>query len=115
MSLALAFAGLVAADCSTATTQSEMNDCALAAYNEADVSLNVQWWKTLAVFRSRSVEDAERLRAAQRAWIAFRDAECDAEFPFSLGVSLDKGLNINCRTSLTLERTVRLAELELAE
>ncbi|MES2441948.1 MAG: lysozyme inhibitor LprI family protein [Pseudomonadota bacterium] len=92
--------------------QSEMNECALAVFNEADARLNAQWKRTFRAFQENSPEDAERLRAAQRAWIAYRDAECDAEHPWDLGVSMDKMLNIFCRTGMTSDRTAKLLELE---
>lgn len=114
--IALALALLVAAapDCDgdKALTQSELNDCALAVFNQADARLNAQWKRTFQAFQRRSPEDADRLRAAQRAWIAFRDAECDAEYPWDLGVSMDKMLNIHCRIDLTEDRASKLAELE---
>jgi len=98
-------------DCETTAVQFELNECARAEYERADARLNQQWQVTLEVFRSRSPEDVERLRAAQRAWISFRDTQCDAEHPFDLGVSLDKMLNINCRRALTEARTSELAQL----
>ena|SRR5689334_6962884 len=98
-------------NCSDPPTQADMNDCALAEFDKADAELNAQWKKTFAVFKDDSEESASRLRAAQRAWIAYRDAECDAEHWFDLGVSLDHGLNIMCRTALTQERTAQLAKL----
>jgi len=113
IALALLLAAAAASDCDRDdNTQSEMNACALESFNEADAGLNAQWKLTFQAFRKRSVEDAARLRDAQRAWIVYRDAECDAEYPFDLGVSLDKMLHIYCRTEMTVERTERLRALE---
>lgn len=111
--LGLALAVALDPDCKRADlTQAEMNDCALITLGEADTRLNRQWKRTIERFRTnRSNEDAERLRLAQRAWVAFRDAECDAEWPLDLGVSLDKFQNIYCRIELTDARTERLTEL----
>lgn len=101
-----------APDCSgDSLNQAVMNDCALARFNEADAKLNQQWKTTLGVFQKQSSNDAKRLLAAQRAWIAFRDAECDVEFPWDIDVSMDKMMNVDCRTALTIDRTKKLAEL----
>jgi len=108
--LAAALAG-TQINCAEAVVQADLNECALVEFNTADAALKSQWKTTLRIFAERSSEDTVRLRAAQRAWIAYRDAECDARHPFDLGVSLDKMLNINCRTTLTIERTETLAEL----
>jgi uncharacterized protein YecT (DUF1311 family) len=79
--LLLAVAGLAGADAATAQpctdrpSQGDMSRCAAAAYKRADAELNEAYRKIL----TRLVDDAEakrRLVAAQRAWIAFRDAEC---------------------------------------
>jgi uncharacterized protein YecT (DUF1311 family) len=98
-------------DCKNTPIQAELNECAQAEFLKADRALNAQWKTTVIVFRERSREDEARLRAAQRAWLTFRDAECEARWPFDLGVSLDKMLHINCLTNLTIERTEMLAEL----
>ena len=91
--------------CATTSVQSELNDCALAEFNRADAALNRQWKITFRTIWARSSVEAKKLRTAQRAWISYRDSRCDADFPWDLGVSLDKMMNINCRTRLTIERT----------
>ena len=98
-------------NCANPPTQVDMNDCALVEFNKADSKLNAQWKLTYRSFKDDSDESAARLRAAQRAWIAYRDAQYDAEHWFDLGVSLDHGLNIMCRTGLTEERTSQLKRL----
>ena len=67
-------------DCVRATSQPDLNECALAHYREADSALNRQWTLTLKAVRQEdeSVDRVARLRAAQRTWIAFRDAHCDS-------------------------------------
>ncbi|MEP7223236.1 MAG: lysozyme inhibitor LprI family protein [Novosphingobium sp.] len=113
MSLIILAAALAAPsiNCAKTSAQAELNECALADLTKADAALNDQWEITFRAFANQSPDDASRLRTAQRAWIVYRDAECDAEHPFDIGVSLDKMLNIFCRTDLTIERTRTLAEL----
>ncbi len=98
-------------DCADTAIQFELNECASAEYARADDRLNEQWAITLEAFRARSPENAARLVGAQRAWITFRDTECYARFPYELGVSLDKMLNLYCLTQLTEERTKQLQEI----
>ena len=58
----------------------------------------------------------EALRDAQRAWIAFRDAECAMEYAAWGTGSIRSIAGADCMMSLTAERTVRLIELrELME
>lgn len=77
-------AGTAAAlDCSNASNTHEMNQCADRDFQAADAKLNRVYQSTLAAMReseqsppydAKSWENA--LRAAQRAWVAYRDAEC---------------------------------------
>ena len=60
--------GIAAADCEG--SQSEMNRCADQQYRKQDRRLNELYKK---------LEKTPELIRAQRAWIAFRDAECDWE------------------------------------
>jgi len=111
--LALAFlAAAPGPDCERAISQPDFNACAHASYRDADAALNRQWAATLRLVAGE--DDAARvarLRAAQRAWIAFRDAHCDSLHFATIGASLDYMLNIHCRTRMTEERTRQLAAL----
>ena len=55
-------------------------ECLEADYAQADAELNAAWPKVTAKPPSGSDQAAQRdrIRAAQRAWIAFRDADCAA-------------------------------------
>lgn len=109
--LLLASAAALAPECQTTIIQSELNACAIQSLADADDALNNQWRITVAVYNALSQADAERLRNAQRKWIAFRDAQCAAEWPWSIGVSLDKMLYVFCLESLTRERTEELKRM----
>jgi len=105
------FASAAPVDCTKAVVQSDLNDCALADYQRADELLNAQWRVTFARIKSQSPKKAQQLRTAQRRWITERDSECDRDYPWDLGVSLDKMMNINCRTEMTKNRTKYLSDL----
>jgi uncharacterized protein YecT (DUF1311 family) len=63
-----------------ANTQSEMNACASDEAKRADDELNKVYKLLLAKIRGNPVA-APKLRAAQRAWVAYRDAYIEAMFP----------------------------------
>jgi uncharacterized protein YecT (DUF1311 family) len=63
-----------------AETQAEMNACASAEAERADEELNHVYAQVLA--EAASVTDAiPKVKAAQRAWIGFRDAYIEASYP----------------------------------
>lgn len=105
-------------DC--AGTQAEMTQCAANDFARADDELNAVWRAVMAALRNRDVETAqydtvsrgsytEAARNAQRAWVAFRDAECGAESDNEArGGSMEPMVFHACRARLTEERTAQL-------
>ena len=63
-----------------AQTQSNMNQEACAQYKKADQALNATYAKVLKDY-TRDPQFLAKLKQAQRAWIAFRDAHLEASFP----------------------------------
>ncbi len=61
-------------------TQLEMNQEADENYKKADKELNVVYGKILKSYQADK-NLISKLKAAQNAWIKFRDAEMDALFP----------------------------------
>ncbi len=64
--------------CNLAWSQSqpEMNETALEDFQKADARLNVTYKKLLA---SLDADGKKKLIAAERAWVAYRDAQADFE------------------------------------
>ncbi|QGM96260.1 lysozyme inhibitor LprI family protein [Methylocystis parvus] len=58
-----------------ATAQADMNECAAKAFHAADNELNASF-RQLQRRLSDDADTGKRLVSAQRAWVAFRDAEC---------------------------------------
>ena len=54
--------------------QQTMNECAAQNASAADAELNSTYREALKKMRSPAA--VKRLRAAQRAWLAYRDSEC---------------------------------------
>ncbi len=89
----------------------------------ADAAMNVQWKLTLAAEHQRDKDYAEvprgdtrptygdALLAAQRAWLKFRDSECEVEAYAVRGGSMEPQIAAECEARLTQERTKQLAAI----
>lgn len=105
----------VFAGCDNPQTTYEMQDCAARDYAAADAELNTvykaarDYMKWLDQDLPENLKGApDALRAAQRAWIPFRDAACVAEgFQFR-GGSMESLIVLACKTELTRQRTEQL-------
>ena len=124
MGLGLGLAGLLATsaladdkpDCIDPQTQMEMTYCAGVDYEDADAELNALWPDIVAaakqndeyvadMARERGVPTTlEALRTAQRAWIAFRDAQCEYEAYEVFGGTAQPMVGSLCLARLTRER-----------
>lgn len=99
-------------DCTNPTTQVEMTGCASKAWEEADANLNRVYVRAVTAARDRdgylaeeAVTNEEILRDAQRAWVPFRDAACEAEATLARGGTLSNQLFYICLERLTRIRT----------
>jgi len=93
-------------DCAKAMDQSSMNICADRDYRATDKKLNAAYAKLMAVQDGDLAKT--RLRAAQRAWIGFRDAECAFETWENEGGTLHPQVYAGCLKQMTEERTKEL-------
>ena len=97
----LASGAALADECSSANTQTEMNQCAAAQYQAADKKLNDTWQQALqrAVGKQQTL-----LKQAQQAWIAFLASGAE-------GGSMQPMLVSQCMTDKSVERESFLASL----
>lgn len=103
VALTLVFAGPAsAADCAAAATPADRLSCAATQQKAADTALNASY---KALMGALGPDDQGRLRDAQRAWIAFRDKECQ----FRAGVPADPFRQTLCVAELTGRRNDQLA------
>lgn len=98
--------------CNPDGNQAELNQCALDDYQAADKQLNDTWKKLMLKFKNDKTASS-KLKIAQKAWLAFRDAEVDAMFACANPVSncwgsMEPMLRYGELTTLTQERTKRL-------
>ncbi len=99
--------------CANALTTAEMLDCARAEWQAADAELNRVYHE---VMDTLAEPRRERLRVAQRAWIAYRDACAEFEAALFEGGSLAPVLHASELAARTRERIDELRGiLELGE
>ncbi|MFP5076905.1 lysozyme inhibitor LprI family protein [Rhizobium sp. YIM 134829] len=104
--------------CSEAVTQADMTICARQDYGEADQALNTAYRNamTRAIAMDKDLADlgegmtgaAEALRAAQRAWIPYRDGQCALVGFSARGGSMEPMLVAQCLADLSRARTKEL-------
>ena len=105
-------------DCAKASSTVEMNFCADKDFQAADKSLNEAYAAALASIKTRDLEkpyDAKSfetaMRASQRAWLAYRDADCKDLVPQEWsGGSGTTSAVLGCMTEKTMQRTKDLKE-----
>jgi len=106
LALCLTLAAL--ASSALAQTQAEMNDEAAADFAKADKALNAAYKKL------RTAQDEsgrEKLKAAQKAWIAYRDAEAEFEAAPNEGGSIYPLVYATVKTRITEARTKELTDV----
>lgn len=94
-------------ECGNMRTQQEMNACATRLYDQADRRLNALYARLLAEIGNDAGAKA-RLRDSERAWIAFRDAQCGFESAGYEGGSIQPLIRATCMKRLTDARIVEL-------
>ncbi|OSP54510.1 lysozyme inhibitor LprI family protein [Pseudoruegeria sp. SK021] len=91
-----------------------MSACLVAENAEWDRVLNDLWPAILADAKARDVDvpdqqgaNVEHLLAAQRAWIAFRDAECANVYQTFIGGTIRSIVGGACLIELTSDRVIQ--------
>ena len=104
-------------DCKDPQDQNTMTLCAGLDYDKADKELNKLWpsIKGSAEESDKGADGADggytkALMASQKAWIAFRDAECTWEGFQAHGGSLEPMLVNGCLATLTKDRIKQLKD-----
>lgn len=92
-----------AVDCDNASDQATMNQCAAQQNAAADKELNTLYQQITSRLKSNP-DSKKQLVGAQRAWVAFRDAECKFSASGVEGGSVYPLIYSNCTTELTKAR-----------
>ncbi|RCS22196.1 DUF1311 domain-containing protein [Phyllobacterium salinisoli] len=111
-------------DCNNALTQAEMDSCASQAYEAADAELNKVYKQVVAAMQAKdkagpqangdSGSALEALRQAQRAWISYRDRQCELAGLEARGGTMEPMLVSSCLARLTRSRTKQLKQILLS-
>lgn len=92
-----------------AQNQFEMNRESEASFSKADAELNRVYAKVIATLDD---EGRVKLKAAQRAWVAFRDAQAEFQMDSEArGGSMAPMIYSGVRASLTKDRITQLKEM----
>ena len=94
--------------CHDAMTQFEMNQCAALEFRKADAELNKIYRQ---VAKDAGAEEKAKLRAAQLAWIKFRDAHCEYVAFGNKGGSIYPTVYSSCLAEVTRGRTSQFKEI----
>jgi uncharacterized protein YecT (DUF1311 family) len=96
-------------NCTNPPDQLTMNQCASRAYTRSDADLN-QVYKTATGRLKDDKDTAAKLVHAQRAWIAYRDAECAFSTAATEGGSVNEFSKLTCLDAQTKIRTTALKD-----
>ena len=97
----------------SAPTQLAMDECVGRSMKASDQKLNETYHALLAKV---SKSGADQLRKAQRAWLAWRDAQCEFNTMGTRGGSINSSMYGLCIDELTQEQTRRLdAQIQCKE
>jgi uncharacterized protein YecT (DUF1311 family) len=88
--------------CPDARTQADLNLCASQAFQRADAELNKLYQQLM---KDAGAAEKAKLRAAQLAWIKFRDAHCEYEAFGNTGGSIYPMVYSFCLAEVTAERS----------
>ena len=100
-------ASAVPPKCNEQSNQMQLDMCADQEFKAADTALN----RAYTEIQKRLADDADgkkRLTVAQKAWIGFRDAECDFQTFNSRDGSIYPMIVSECLTAMTKKRAEEL-------
>lgn len=105
-------------NCKDPQTQADMTICAGRDLADADKALNAQYQVTRKALKERDAGASAELKGgedallkAQRAWLAYRDAQCASVGFQARGGSMEPMLVSSCEADLTRNRTAELKAL----
>jgi uncharacterized protein YecT (DUF1311 family) len=93
------------AQCDEAKTTLQINECFAKELRKADAEVNRVYRLTV---KKLQPDDAAFLRKAQRAWLAYRDAQCEAEHALWGGGTGGPAARMSCSLELTRKRAAEI-------
>jgi|HubBroStandDraft_6_1064221.scaffolds.fasta_scaffold139600_4 uncharacterized protein YecT (DUF1311 family) len=102
-----AVAGTAMAQCEEKRTTLDISQCLSGELKKADAELNRTYEQTLKRVKA---SDADLLKKAQRAWMEYREAHCQAEFELWDGGTGGQIALPQCKLTLTKRRITEIQE-----
>jgi len=110
--LLLASGRAAALDCANALTTPDINECASVEQKKVEARLNTTYKTVLAyldhadpIIKDDAASAKLKLIEAQRAWIKFREADCQAQYEFNASGTIRTVLWISCMQAHAEQRT----------
>jgi uncharacterized protein YecT (DUF1311 family) len=95
-------------------TTYDVSVCVNAIRKKVDIELNETYSQSLEQARTfYTAQDIQRLRIAERRWIAYRDATCDAEYRLWEGGTGGPSARSYCEIGVTRQRIADLKKAYL--
>jgi uncharacterized protein YecT (DUF1311 family) len=101
--------------CTNPTSTLEINECAMRAYKAQDRELNEAYRALTASLKPDGAGDTTdyaavktQLVAAQKAWVSFRDADCNALRKYYEQGTIRTAMHVGCLIERTAQRTKEL-------
>jgi uncharacterized protein YecT (DUF1311 family) len=102
-----------AINCKSPANQREMDQCAGRDFDAADAKLNALYRNLMPRYDSGN---QAAFKAAEKAWIGYRDAECTFETNGTAGGTINSTMFTQCRKEKTIARIKELnAQLHCEE
>ena len=97
-------------NCEKRDTQFDLNVCTFRDYLRADIELNRTWDAASKRVKGMSAVNRDLL-AGQRAWLSYRDKQCNIWSKWYEGGSIASQIINSCLTNITKFRTAELKQL----
>ena len=95
------------AQCKDSVSTKDMQDCLDAEWKKSDTELNHAYQDAMKKLKPDAVDVLKR---AQRAWVTYRDAQCEAEYKVWQGGTAAGVAMTQCKVTLTERRTKEIQE-----
>ncbi|MFZ6653877.1 lysozyme inhibitor LprI family protein [Undibacterium sp. TJN19] len=107
-----------AIDCSKAQNTMDLNECASIDLQKVEAKLNQVYQRVLKSTEKDYASEGnyadikKSFINAQRAWIKFREADCDAVYQRNIGGTIRTVMHLGCMRAHALKRIADLEEYE---
>jgi len=104
-------------NCDEAQTTADMERCAKTAFDETEARLNDTYRQVMSFLKQPDMPGSDyaaarqKILSAQRSWVAFREADCEARYILVGSGSLRNIVLLNCRQQRAEQRIDELQQV----